>query len=147
MALVIGLLFSVLFIFEDLWIAGLVWRRNPQKTRYKKKVSHVKDKIKHRKWIGKFLFSFMIFLLLPAGAPANTPKTAELRNIMSEISSLHGKIAARQAQAFELCEKLKGTMRQLEAEIKIEKQSLKTNSYREAIGSPRIDYNLSLIHI
>jgi hypothetical protein len=111
----------------------------------RRSVSIMKKRIKLRFRIDVCLYAFMIFLLLPANVPASTPKTIELRNKMSEILSLREKLTAKQAQAFQLCEKLKGTMRTLEEEIKAEKRSLKIESYHEAIRSPRIHSNIKLI--
>lgn len=105
----------------------------------------MKKRIKLRLRIDVCLYAFMIFLLLPANVPASNPKTIELRNKMSEILSLREKLTAKQAQAFQLCEKLKGTMRTLEEEIKVEERSLKIESYHEAIRSPRIHSNIKLI--
>jgi hypothetical protein len=108
-------------------------------------VSIMKEKIKKRLRIDICLYTFLIFLLLPAKVSASNPKTFELRTKMSEILSLREKLTAKQAEAFQLCERLKGTLRMLEVEIEVEKRGLKTESYREAIRSPRIHSNIKLI--
>lgn len=101
----------------------------------------VKNKLRRCAWV----LTLMTLLLITNDVFAGNPKENILRQKMTEILSMRGRITEKRAQAIEIHEHLKGQLAEIKDEIKSEQKRLKTGSFQKAISFPRIDYNLKLV--
>ena len=74
-------------------------------------------------------------------------KTTELKLKMTEISSLQQNLTAKIALAVEKKDQLEQKNRELEKEVRDQKEQFKIDTYQNAVLNPRIDYNLKLIQL
>jgi hypothetical protein len=94
-----------------------------------------------------FLMALTAFVLLAPVAIgyADNPKTFQLKQIISEISSIQDTFDLKIAHGEKTFKELEDRLHKLKNEIKTEQKRSKIKSYSEAICVPRIDFNLKLI--
>jgi hypothetical protein len=78
---------------------------------------------------------------------ASGNKSTELKLKMNEISSLQYNLTEKIALAMEKKDQLKQKARELEIEIRDQKDQFSIENYQKAVLNPRIDYNLKLIQL
>ena len=74
-------------------------------------------------------------------------KTTELNRKMTEITSLQHSLSGKIELAMEKKKQLEQKTEALKEEIKQEKAKLQIESYKRAVLTPRIDYNLKLVQL
>ena len=89
----------------------------------------------------------MICILFFGTISATAYKTAELNRKMTEITSLQHSLSGKIELAMEKRKQLEQKTEALKEEIKQEKTQLQIESYKKAVLTPRIDYNLKLIQL
>ncbi len=100
--------------------------------------------------IKHLIYSCAIILISIVGIEpvnANGNKSAELRLKMDEISSLRHSLTEKIALAIEKKGQLEIKARELEKEIRVQKDQYSIKTYQKAVLNPRIDYNLKLIQL
>ena len=88
------------------------------------------------------LVALLIFVGTGIGADF---KAAELQRKAEEIASLRVTIAEKVSRAQDMRQQLGDLRNGYEAEIRHEKNRWQLNSYRNAVGNPRIAYDLQLL--
>ncbi len=89
----------------------------------------------------------MLCILFCGTASATGYKTTELNRKMTEITSLQDSLSGKIELAMEKKKQLLQKIEALKEEIKQEKAQLQIESYKRAVLTPRIDYNLKLIQL
>ena len=89
----------------------------------------------------------IISLVWLSSVCATGNKSTELRQKLTEISSLQQNLTGKIAQAMEKKDQLEQKNQELKKEIRNQKDQLKIETYQRAILDPRIDYNLKLIQL
>jgi len=89
----------------------------------------------------------MICFLFCGTVSATGYKTTELNRKMTEITSLQHSLSGKLELAMEKKKQLEQKAEALKEEIKQEKAQLHIESYKKAVLTPRIDYNLKLIQL
>ena len=89
----------------------------------------------------------MICFLICGTVSATGYKTTELDRKMTEITSLQHNLSSKIELAMEKKKQLEQKTEALKEEIKQEKAQLQIESYKKAVLTPRIDYNLKLIQL
>ena len=89
----------------------------------------------------------IICFLICGTVSATGYKTTELDRKMTEITSLQHNLASKIELAMEKKKQLEQKTEALKEEIKQEKAQLQIESYKKAVLTPRIDYNLKLIQL
>jgi len=89
----------------------------------------------------------MICILFCGTVSATGYKTTELNRKMTEITSLQHSLSDKIELAMEKKKQLKQKTEALKEEIKQEKAQLQIESYKRAVLTPRINYNLKLIQL
>ena len=89
----------------------------------------------------------IICFLICGTVSATGYKTTELDRKMTEITSLQHNLSSKIELAMEKKKQLEQKTEALKEEIKQEKAQLQIESYKKAVLTPRIDYNLKLIQL
>jgi len=89
----------------------------------------------------------MIGILFCGTLSATGYKTTELNRKMTEITSLQHSLSGKIELAMEKKKQLEQKTEALKEEIKQERAQLQIESYKRAVLTPRIDYNLKLIQL
>ena len=98
----------------------------------------------------KLIYSCAIMMISLVGfgsVYATGNKTTEIEIKMNEINSLQKNLTEKIALAVEKIDQLQQKARELEVEIRDQKDQFSIETYRKAVLNPRIDYNLKLIQL
>jgi len=103
------------------------------------------DMMKHLKSSCAAIAMIGILFCWPVSAAGY--KTTELNRKMTEITSLQHSLSGKIELAMEKKKQLEQKTEALKEEIKQEKAKFQIESYKRAVLTPRIDYNLKLIQL
>ena len=100
-----------------------------------------------RKYLSLSCAVMLIGLLGVGSVHATGNKSTELKLKMTEMSSLQQSLTGKIAQAMEKKDQLEQKTRELESEVRDQKEQFEIETYQSAVLNARIDYNLKLIQL
>ena len=103
------------------------------------------DTVMKKKWLRHALWLTVLLVAPGAAGGAADFKTAELQRKAEEIASLRIAVSDKVDRAVGMRRQLSGLMQEYVSEINSERNRRRYKSYREAVGNPRVGYDLQLV--